>query len=146
MAQTVARQLIANAGLAKQCRVDSAGTHAHHAGERPDPRAEDVLLRRGYAPGRLRTRKVTAQDFQKFDLILAMDSSNLTELRRLCPPEHAGKLKLLMDFAQDAQETDIPDPYYGNIQGFERVLNLCETSVKGLVSHLQNPQTTNTRR
>jgi protein-tyrosine-phosphatase len=87
MAQAVACKLAVEAGLAQPFDVDCAGTHAHHLGERPDPRAELTLTRHGYEMGRVRSRRIAVQDFQAFDLILAMDVSNLTELRRLCPVE-----------------------------------------------------------
>jgi protein-tyrosine phosphatase len=73
------------------------------------------------------------QDFQHFDLILAMDASNAADLRRLCPPEHVGKIRLLLEFAEGLSETEVPDPYYGNAEGFERVLDLCEAGIRGLL-------------
>jgi protein-tyrosine phosphatase len=75
-------------------------------------------------------------DFQNFDLILAMDADNLQELKRLCPSELQYKLGLLLDFAEGLAEKEVPDPYYGNEQGFERVLDLCEAGCKGWVKHL----------
>jgi len=133
MAQSVAHRLAADAGLSQQLKFDSAGTHAHHLGERPDSRAQATLTRHGYDVGRNRSRRITPHDFQHFDLILAMDGSNLADLRRLCPPEHSSKLRLFLDFAVDLNETEVPDPYYGNAQGFERVLELCEAGIKGFI-------------
>lgn len=135
MAQTVARKLAADAKLSPRLKFDSAGTHAHHAGERPDPRAEATLSRRGYHLGRIRSRRIAPQDFQRFDLILAMDASVLADLRRLCAPAYLSKLRLFLDFAEGLNETDIPDPYYGNVEGFDRVLDLCEAGAKGLIKH-----------
>jgi len=135
MAQAVARRLAVEAGLAQPFDVDCAGTHAHHLGERPDPRAELTLTRHGYEMGRVRSRRIAVQDFQAFDLILAMDVSNLTELRRLCPVEQMHKLHLLLDFAKEINETEVPDPYYGNQEGFEHVLALCEAGARGLLRH-----------
>lgn len=133
MAQIVAQKLAADAMLSQQLKFDSAGTHAHRLGAPPDRRAEVALIRHGYEMGRIRSRRITPQDFQHFDLILAMDASNLTDLRRLCPPEHSNKLRLLLDFAEGLNETEVPDPYYGNAQGFERVLELCEAGAMGLI-------------
>ncbi|HAL39696.1 MAG TPA: phosphotyrosine protein phosphatase [Polaromonas sp.] len=135
MAQTVAEKLAADAGLSQQLKLDSAGTHAPHLGERPDPRVEVTLSRRGYEMGRIRSRRIAPQDFQHFDLILAMDASNLAELQRLCPLAHLSKLRLFLDFAEGLNETEVPDPYYGNSEGFERVLDLCEAGASGLIKH-----------
>ncbi len=133
MAQTVLQKLAQDAGLSQQLKIESAGTHAHHAGERPDPRAAAALASRNYKMGRIRSRRVVASDFPQFDLLLAMDSDNLAELQRHCPPKHAGKLRLFLAFAEGLSETDVPDPYYGNAEGFEHVLDLCEAGGRGLI-------------
>ena len=136
MAQTIAQKLAADASLSRQLKFDSAGTHAARLGSRPDPRVEAALSRHGYAVGRIRSRKIAPQDFQHFDLILAMDASNLADLQRLCPPEHSSKLRLFLDFAEELNETEVPDPYYGNAEGFERVLHLCEAGARALIKRL----------
>jgi len=138
MAQTVAQSLAAKAGLS-HLKFDSAGTHAPHLKERPDLRAEAALLSHGYSMGRIRSRRITLKDFEKFDQILAMDSRNLADLRRLCPPEHLNKLSLFLDSAQELNETEVPDPYFGNAQGFERVLELCEAGARGWIRHWSGP-------
>ena len=135
MAQTVAQKLAQDAGLSQLMKIESAGTHAHHAGERPDPRAVAALSSRNYNIGRIRSRSVISADFQHFDLILPMDSNNLVELQRLCPPEHAGKLRLFLAFVEGQEVSEVPDPYYGNAAGFARVLDLCEAGARGLVRH-----------
>jgi protein-tyrosine phosphatase len=136
MAQTVMSKQISDAGLSKQVMVDSAGTHASRSGEKPDARAEAALMRRGYDSGRIRSKKIALADFQKFDWVLAMDSDNLADLRRLCPPEHSAKLKLYLDFSDESNDVSVPDPYYGNASGFERVLDLCETGARGWMKKL----------
>jgi protein-tyrosine phosphatase len=143
MAQVVTQHLAKEAAAAQRSAVldalefSSAGTHAHHTGEKPDPRALAVLAKRGYALGNIRSRRITEQDFQKYDLILAMDRVNLAALKKVCPPAHATKLRLFLDFAQDAGvDSEIPDPYYGNAAGFERVLDLCEAGARGLIKSL----------
>lgn len=136
MAQAVAQKMAFDAGLSKQLKFDSAGTHMQRVGERPDPRAAQTLSRRGYEIGRIRSRKMTVQDFAHFDLILAMDANNLEDLRQRCSPESQGKLRLFLEFAEGLGPTEIPDPYYGNAEGFERVLDLCEAGAKGLIKHL----------
>ena len=135
MACSVAQKLAADTNLSHQLKFESAGTHAYHLGEKPDRRAEMALSSRGYELVRMRSRRISPKDFEDFDLILAMDASNLAELRRLCPPYHLAKLRLLLDFAQGLNETEIPDPYFGNAEGFERVLDLCEAGARGLIKH-----------
>lgn len=136
MAQTVGQKMAKDAGLSHQLKFDSAGTHAHQITARLDPRAEAALQHRGYELGRLRSRRVMPADFQKFDFILAMDSDNSQELQRLCPPELQYKLRMLLDLSDGVNGKDVPDPYYGNEQGFERVLDLCEAGCKAWVNHL----------
>ena len=135
MAQSVARKLACDAGISQLVTFDSAGTHAHRLGERPDARVAQTLLRHGYHVDCSRSRRIAAADFQEFDLILAMDGRNLADLQRLCPPEHSRKLQLFLAFAEGLGETEIPDPYYGNVEGFDRVLGLCEAGARGLIRH-----------
>lgn len=149
MARAVLEKLLIQAQLAKAVRVDSAGTHASAAGERPDPRAVAALLRRGYEIGRQRSRRVVDQDFEQFDVILAMDAQNIDALQKICPPQYLGKVQLFLQYVDQVtpsdtggtrlavRVTEVPDPYYGNAQGFDNVLDLCEVGAKGLVNHLQ---------
>lgn len=132
-ALAVARQRVLELGQAKWLDFDSAGTHVRYAGERMDPRAASVLAARHYTPAKTRSRQISAPDFQRFDLIVAMDESNLAALKRLCAPPHHDKLHLLMDFAPALGVREVPDPYYGNLAGFERVLDLCEAGLAGLI-------------
>ena len=137
MAEAVARKLAGDANLSQHWKFDSAGTHAHHAGERPDPRAAAALASRNYTMGRNRSRRVVASDFQQFDLILPMDAGNLAELERVCPQEHAGKLRLFLAFAEGLGETDVPDPYYGGEEGFEAMYQILEPACRGLLESLR---------
>ena len=118
--------------------IDSCGTQDFHAGEQPDRRSQQHALRRGYDLSRQRARKVTAADYHRFDLILAMDRSHLAHLRAECPLPQRHKLKLFLDFSRLQQGGDVPDPYYGGEAGFERVLDLIEDASDGLVQHLRN--------
>lgn len=138
MAQAVTWQLMEQAGLARTIEIDSAGTHAGRSRERLDPRAETVLSKRGYLIDKHRSRQVTEQDFERYDLILAMDQTNLNDLRQVCPGDHVHKLRLFLAFAQGVNNLDVPDPYFGNVQSFERVLDLCEAGASGLVKYHQN--------
>ena len=135
-AEGVFRHYVAQAGLGDRIVAYSAGTHDYHVGEPPDPRAQRCAAKRGYDLSGLRGRQVSERDFGEFDYVLAMDEVNLRLLERLCPPEHAHKLKLLMEFGADAAVREVPDPYYGGTQGFERVLDLAEQAAQGLLRHL----------
>lgn len=137
MAQMVTLHMAKQAGMARNIQVDSAGTHARLYKGPADSRVKAVLSKRGYAIGRHRSRPVTEQDFSRYDLILAMDQGNLNDLMRICPADHTHKLHLLLEFAQGVDLRDIPDPYYGSEEGFERVLDLCEAGARGLIDHLQ---------
>jgi protein-tyrosine phosphatase len=133
MAQTVATQLTQRSGSEHRFTFESAGTHAGKRKAPADSRAIAALQRRGYTPGKMRSRQVEPVDFSRFDLVLAMDQNNLTELQRICPPEQAHKLQLFLHAAH-TDTNEVPDPYYGNTAGFERVLDLCELGIKGLLS------------
>ena len=106
---------------------DSAGTESYHIGDPPDPRSVRHAQARGYDLSGLRARQVHASDFHEFDLILAADDANLAELNRRCPREHQHKLSLFLENAA------VPDPYYGGIEGFEKVLDLIESRAAALV-------------
>lgn len=131
------RCLVREAGLERAVRVDSAGTHGYHVGEPPDVRAQEHGRRRGYDLSGLRARQVTKEDFDSFDLILAMDRGHLEILRRIAPPQHGHKLRLLMEFADDPEREEVPDPYYGGAAGFERVLDMVEAAARGLLARLR---------
>ena len=117
--------------------VDSAGTHDYHVGDPPDPRAIAHAARRGVAIGSLRARQVTADDFVRFDLVLAMDRDNLSRLQARCPAGEAHKLKLLLDYAPRASLREVPDPYYSGAETFEQVLDLLELAADGLIETLR---------
>ncbi|MFT5934058.1 MAG: protein-tyrosine phosphatase [Hydrogenophaga sp.] len=124
-------------GLTDRIEVDSAGTYAGHQGEKADPRAVMVATARGYQQiHRERARRVGPHDFERFDLLLAMDRDNLAHLQQQCPPEHAHKLHLFLDFAGEGANAEVPDPYYGNTAGFERVVALCEAGAAGILRRL----------
>jgi low molecular weight protein-tyrosine phosphatase len=136
-ADGVMRRLVREAGLAQEVRVDSAGTHDYHVGEPPDGRAQEHARRRGYDLSGLRARQVARDDFDSFELILAMDRGHLSILSRIAPPQHRHKLRLLMQFADGWQIDEVPDPYYGGPGGFERVLDMVEAAALGLLAKLR---------
>jgi protein-tyrosine phosphatase len=111
----------------------SAGLHAGMAGAPMDPRARDVLLNRGYEVSKERSRRLVPEDFVAQDLILAMDQAVLKELRRQCPAEQQHKVRLFLDFTPSHKGRDVPDPYFGDMRGFEHVLDLCELGSRALL-------------
>ena len=117
-------------------RVDSAGTHDYHVGEPPDRRATEHAYRRGYDLSGLRARQVVRRDFEAFDLVLAMDRGHLRFMERLCTPEHRRKLMLFLDFA-GLKEADVPDPYYGEPEGFKQALDMVEAASRGMLDHVR---------
>ncbi|MEW6313268.1 MAG: low molecular weight protein-tyrosine-phosphatase [Pseudomonadota bacterium] len=135
-AEAVFRHQVELAGLDGHIHIDSAGTHDYHIGDPPDARAQRAAKKRGYDMSSLCGRQVGCDDFQHFDLILAMDRHNLDLLQRQCPPEYATKLRLFMEFSENYDEMEVPDPYYGGGDGFERVLDLVEDAARGLLGEL----------
>jgi protein-tyrosine phosphatase len=113
--------------------VDSAGTADYHVGEPPDRRTVAAARRRGYELSSLRARRVTSSDFASFDYILAMDRANLAELEQLSPGVTGARLGLFLEYAPQLELAEVPDPYYGGIEDFERVLDLCEAAARGLL-------------
>ena len=135
-AEGVFRHHAEQAGVADQIRIDSAGTHAYHVGEPADRRARAAAERRGISLDGIAARRVSGEDFERFDFILAMDEDNLARLEAEAPDEHSHKLRLFLEFA-DVSETEVPDPYYGGAAGFERVLDLIEDASRGLLETLR---------
>lgn len=131
------QHLVERAGLAHLIEVDSAGTHNYHPGEPPDERSQAHAHRRGYDLSTQRARQVRLEDFEHFDLILAMDRDNLDRLEAHCGPEHRHKLGLLTSYCTRHTDAVVPDPYYGGTAGFEHVLNLVEDACENLLRQLQ---------
>ena len=117
--------------------VDSAGTHAYHVGGAPDDRAQRAAKRRGIDLSQQRARKIRPEDFANFDLVLAMDELNVELLREASPPEYHDRIKLFLEFAPHLGRSDVPDPYYGGMNGFELVLDLIEDASIGRLEQLR---------
>jgi len=131
------KELIEAEGLQDKIEVDSAGTSGYHIDELPDPRMRQHGARRGYNFNS-RSRKFIAGDFEKFDLILAMDDSNYANIMRLSPDlESDKKVHRMVEFSQKYRHDHIPDPYYSGADGFELVLNLLEDACKGLLTEVK---------
>jgi len=120
--------------------ADSAGTHAYHVGSAPDTRAVAAARRRGIEMGAIRARAVEAADFERFDLLLAMDQQNYRDLMRMAPRGRGDRVRLFLDFAPELERREVPDPYYGGATGFEEVLDLIEVAARGLLAALATPR------
>ncbi|MDP3539707.1 MAG: low molecular weight protein-tyrosine-phosphatase [Azonexus sp.] len=136
-AEVVLRTIIKNNNLGSKVEVDSAGTHGYHVGEAPDSRTQRAAAARGYNLTQLRARKVARQDLDYFDLILAMDKSNLDNLWRMATPEQKERIKLFMDYSKNFDDDEVPDPYYGLGHGFDLVLDMVEDAAQGLVDEIK---------
>ncbi len=136
-AQGVFLKLLENEGLTDRIEVDSAGTHAYHVQEPPDRRAQEAALRRNVNLSGQRARKAVSEDFLEFDYIIAMDESNYADLSAIAPEEHLQKLKMFLDYAPQLKIREVPDPYYGGQNGFEKVLDMVEVASKGLLDEIK---------
>jgi protein-tyrosine phosphatase len=125
--------------------IDSAGTHDYHVGAAPDRRAQAAALRRGIDISNLRARQVASDDFERFDLILAMDEDNVRDLKRRADRAYHERIRLFMEFAPNATRLTVPDPYYGGEQGFEDVLDLLEEASIGLIEEVLSRMRNRTR-
>jgi protein-tyrosine phosphatase len=138
-AEGVMRQLVREAGLEADVELDSAGTGGWHVGSPPDERATAAARARGIALEGT-ARRVRGEDFERFDLLLAMDRANLRALQRLAPGERErAKVRLLRDFDPASADGDreVPDPYYGAGGGFEEVLDVVQAACEGLLAEIR---------
>ncbi|MCB1332236.1 MAG: low molecular weight phosphotyrosine protein phosphatase [Roseivivax sp.] len=131
-AEGVLRQMARERGIA--VTIDSAGTGDWHVGKPPYGPMQAAAATRGYDLSGLRARQVSRGDFDRFDLILAMDTENMAALQALCPAARAGQLRLFTDFAPDSGMDHVPDPYF--TRDFEGALTLIEAASRGLLDHL----------
>jgi protein-tyrosine phosphatase len=142
LAEALARHEAGKRGLFA-IEVDSAGTHGYHVGERPDPRSLQVARDAGIATDGLVARKVLSADLDGFDLIFGMDSGHVAFLRDMASPAHTEKIHLFLNYAGDVPDwhkgSDVPDPYYGDIQGFEYVLKLLAHGMERVFDRIENP-------
>jgi len=137
-AEGVFRHVVKQAGMQDQIRIDSAGTHAYHIGESPDKRSQAVAKKNGVDLSTQIARKVQASDFDKFDYILAMDRSNLEDLKRLAlNQKQKDKISLFMDYADNWDNTEVPDPYYGGSNGFQNVFDMVKSASEGLLKEIK---------
>ena len=136
-AEAVFRLYVENAGMSGQIMIDSAGTHDYHIGDKPDARAQRAAQQRGYDMSLLRGRQVEENDFRQFDYVLAMDRANLAILQNITPTGSETKAQLFLEYARHHNEREVPDPYYGGADGFERVLDMVEDAAQGLLEEIR---------
>jgi protein-tyrosine phosphatase len=138
LAEGILRNLVEERGLEAKVQIDSAGTGGWHQGDPPDPRSIETGQAHGVDISRLRGRKVTSSDFNTFDLIFAMDRSNLRDLVKIAPHDSSADIHLFMDFVS-GEHRDVPDPYYGDMQDFESVYAMLATGCDRLLATLFKP-------
>ena len=136
-AHAVFQKRVEDENLSAQIVIDSAAVGDWHIGHEPDRRAQQHARQRGYDLSALRARLITAEDFQTRNYILAMDLDNMAALEAMCPADYSGHLSLFLDFLQEGEGREVPDPYYGGEDGFELVLDMVEKASANLLSQIR---------
>ncbi|MBP8823177.1 MAG: low molecular weight phosphotyrosine protein phosphatase [Flavobacteriales bacterium] len=137
MAEGLLRHMARERGL--EVYTDSAGTGRSHLGQAPDPRAQAEMLKHRLDISDLRARLFHGSDYERFDLLLAMDGTNLADMLRLAPnPDLAAKARLILDWSSTHPGGDVPDPWYGGPEGFEYVHALLEEAIGTLLNDLRD--------
>jgi len=135
-AHGVFQKLVKDQHLNDSIGIDSAGTYAYHAGDKPDSRACAAAANRGYDLNIIRARKIEEEDFLRFDYVLAMDLGVKQDLLALCDSKYTKKVKLFSYYATKSKNKEVPDPYYGGLSGFETALDLIEEASAGLLKFI----------
>ncbi|MEH6571325.1 MAG: low molecular weight protein-tyrosine-phosphatase [Halioglobus sp.] len=138
LAEGLLQHHLQHSDLRNRVKVSSAGTRTSQPGCRPDQRARKVAADAGINLGRIRAGRVTEQDLVRSDYVIAMDKANMRDLMKLCPPEQQYKISLLLSHLPGHNLDEVPDPYYGSIEGFDRVFQLIDSAVEGLISHIED--------
>jgi protein-tyrosine phosphatase len=141
MAEGVFRRVAEEEGVAHLFEIDSAGLGDWHVGQAPDTRAQAAARRRGMDISGQSARQVARGDFARFDLLLAMDGSNIEELVQLAPKSERHKIRRFLDFAPHVDTRDVPDPFFGDHEGFDHALDLIEEAARGLLAELTGAKT-----
>jgi protein-tyrosine phosphatase len=136
MAEGVFRRIAETAGLLDRFEIDSAGLGDWHLGQAPDTRAQSAARRRGIDISDQCARQLTRGDYDRFDLLLALDGSVYDELVQLAPKDARAKVRRFLDFAPHLGTTEVPDPFYGGREGFDHALDLIEAAARGLLDEL----------
>ena len=134
MAEGMFRHVANEEGVGHLFKIDSAGMGDWHKGEAPDARAQSAALERGVDISGQASRKVELEDFDDFDLVLAMDASNISDLLEIAPHDARHKIRRFLEYAPHMGVEDVPDPYYGGPEGFGHALDLIEAAARGLLA------------
>ncbi len=145
-AQGIFELLVATARVQHRFDIDSAGISNYHSCEAPDPRTQKAAQSRGVDLSKQRARQIELRDFYEFDWIIAMDTGHFDELSDQCPDDARATIKRLLDFCHDISHKDVPDPYYGNLAGFERVFDICDAGCRALLQQLHDDKTQKSQR
>lgn len=137
MAEGLLCHHLRQAQLHQRVEVSSAGTRASRPGCRADLRARKVAALRGINIAKIKARRVTVRDLQRSDFIFVMDESNMRDLRQMCPPEHVEKISFLLSHQHRLPLLEVPDPYFGSAESFERVFVILEEAMADLVAHIE---------
>ena len=138
LAAGVFAHLVRGENLADKISCDSVGTTGHHAGEAPDPRAVDVAQRKAIDITGHRAAQIDAKTLSAYKLIICMDNENYEDVMAMCHPDDESKVKLLLFYAGDIADEDVPDPYYGGEGEFTHAMDLIEQGCKGLLTQIQS--------
>ena len=136
-AEGVFRAMVEADGLGDAIVVDSAGTGGWHVGEEPDKRSQQAALERGIDLSGQRARQVHSEDFERFDMVLAMDRGHYSQLMGICPDDNKHRIRMFLEFAPSLGLADVPDPYYGAGDGFAAVLDMVEAAAASLLAEIR---------
>lgn len=137
-ADALLRHYVEQDGLSDHIYTDSAGTHSYHVGEAPDARAVAALSGRGVSATGIQARQVSVEDFERFNMIVALDRGHYRLLSKMMPDGSFAALELFMDLAGDENNKDVPDPYYGGEGDFELALDLIDKGVLAILSKIKS--------
>jgi len=140
-AHGVMQEMVNRQGLQKQLKIESAGTHAYHVGEKSDGRSRAMASSKGIDMEYIRAQKISVHDYDEYDYILAMDADNLELINYYAPENYSARIALFLSFANAADMTDrieVPDPYYGGDDGFEQVFQLVTIGCQALLTAINN--------
>ncbi len=136
MAEGVFRRVVDEASTTHLFEIDSAGMGDWHKGQAPDHRAQSAAAARGIDISEQASRKIELEDFEDFDLVVAMDGSNIADLYEIAPLSARSKIRRFLDYAPHVDAEDVPDPYFGGTAGFDHALDLIEAAAQGLLAAL----------
>ena len=137
-AQGILEKMVTDAGLQDQIHVDSCGTAAFNVGKNPDPRSVKASAEAGYDISQQVARQIDDDDYEKYDIIIAMDRANLTNVQAWAPKDFKGEINLFMHYAKHGGNAQIPDPYYADASKFGEVIKTLEKASEALLSYIKD--------